>query len=741
MRTNKILKVISYCLIPILVLIIVLSVFYEIGKNVYKNKIDADTYLKTDTFLNMYMSELSSKAQIIIYHNDDFNSVYDGNIKICYRPIKDSYCYQYSEYELKDNYYLIQYRDLALTNVELTTSTDTIEEIKNFINNNEGKKVNILNGVVESDSEMFANKAIQYFERFENTYYSIERKDNVVEYVIKENNYSEVVITEDETYSYNPNEYEYYDGELIDTEDLETVETKEWYTTTIKDFQIYSSYKEELIEIQNTDYYKMLIEDLKVFEPQMLNAIPIASVLLVIILIYLIVAIGHTKEKDEIDFNDLDKIPIEVVLLVGGTIVLCIMGIGVTSLDSINGEYYRLSNSLLLAGYFISYIFCAVMGVTIIKRIKAKNLIKNSITGKLCKWCFNICKKVLNKIKELLKRINLTYKEIVKNVPNAIKLTVGMYFYVIFSICIIGIFNFFGFIVVLVISGILIYGILKEIDSYNKIKKHLKEMYEGNNTQKLDERDFTNNFKEIVEYINDISRGYENAIEKGIKSERLKTELITNVSHDIKTPLTSIINYVDLLKKENIENEKAKEYIEVLDNKSQRLKKLTEDLVEASKASSGNVKLNIEKINVIELLKQSTGEFEDKFKQKNLEIILNYPEDEICINADNRYMYRVIENLFSNISKYALEASRVYIDVKKIENTVKIDIKNISKERLNITEDELMQRFVRGDKARTTEGSGLGISISKSLTEIQKGKFNLQIDGDLFKVGLEFEIA
>ena len=247
-------------------------------------------------------------------------------------------------------------------------------------------------------------------------------------------------------------------------------------------------------------------------------------------------------------------------------------------------------------------------------------------------------------------------------------------------------------------------------------------------------------FKNVVEYINDISNGFENAIQEGVKSERLKTELITNVSHDIKTPLTSIINYVDLLKKEEIDNSKIKEYIEILDSKSQRLKKLTEDLVEASKASSGNVKLNIEKINIGELIKQTTGEFEDRFNDKKLEIITAIPEGIVYISADNRYMYRVIENLFSNISKYALENSRVYIDVVRDGGKVKISIKNISRERLNISADELMQRFVRGDKSRTTEGSGLGLAIARSLTELQKGNLDCKIDGDLFKVEITFDI-
>ena len=246
----------------------------------------------------------------------------------------------------------------------------------------------------------------------------------------------------------------------------------------------------------------------------------------------------------------------------------------------------------------------------------------------------------------------------------------------------------------------------------------------GNSNINLDADELKGTLKELAIYVNDISNGFNNAIQEKLKSERLKTELITNVSHDIKTPLTSIINYVDLLKQEDIKDEKVLEYINVLDSKSQRLKKLIEDLVEASKASSGNVKLNIEEINLSELLKQVTGEFKDKFDEKNLTIDLDLPSKNIKIEADNRYMYRIIENLYSNVSKYAMDNTRVYISLNKSDSEIKLEIKNISKEKLNISADELMQRFVRGDKSRFTEGSGLGLSIAKSLSELQNCKFN-----------------
>lgn len=743
MRKSKFLKIFSYCLIPILVLIFGISVSYEVLKERYNNKIDNSEYFKTDVFLNTYMDELVTNVKSLIYHNNDFNCIYDGNKKICFTSNGNWHFVNNTYYDLKNYYFLIEYKDLAITNVELTTKTNSIEKIKEFIQNNGNKKVNIINGEIESNSELFENKAIQYYDNFKNTYYSIE-KESQTQYVIMQEDSSEIWITEEGTYNYNPN-IDYSDGLGTDEfELLEELETKQWYNTTINDFKIYSTYNEDFVEVECPEYFKTFIEKVKPYENQMIYAIPISSILFVIILIYLIIAIGHTKDKEGIDFNDIDKIPIEIILAIGGTIATCIICVSINKLNEIEIDNYNFTTSLLLTGYFITYILCAVMGVTIVKRIKARNLIKDSLIGKACIWCWNILKKAFNKTKDLCKKIIIRIKKVIKettqNWPDIVKFSIGIILYFLISLFLIAIFGFVGVIIALCVGGFFLYKFFENINSYKKIERRLKEMYDGNYTEKLDENEVTKCFKEVVEYINDISVGFERAREEGVKSERLKTELITNVSHDIKTPLTSIINYVDLLKKENIENEKIKEYIEILDNKSQRLKKLTEDLVEASKASSGNVKLSIEKINVVELIKQSTGEFEDKFKTKELEIISDFAEDEMIIKADNRYMYRIIENLFSNISKYAQEKSRVYIDVKRKENKVKIEVKNISKERLNISSDELMQRFVRGDKSRTTEGSGLGLSISRSLTELQKGTFNIQIDGDLFKVELEFEI-
>jgi len=222
------------------------------------------------------------------------------------------------------------------------------------------------------------------------------------------------------------------------------------------------------------------------------------------------------------------------------------------------------------------------------------------------------------------------------------------------------------------------------------------------------------------------------AVDSELKSERLKTELITNVSHDIRTPLTSIITYVDLLKNEN-DPSKAGEYIEVLDQKSKRLKMLTDDLFEAAKASSGNIPVQLDRIDIVSLITQGLGEVNDKIEDSNLEFRFNHPKDKVYITADGKLLWRSIENVLSNIFKYALKGSRVYIDIEDLGSEILLTFKNISAYELNISADELMERFKRGDESRLSQGSGLGLSIAKSLIDIQKGRFTIQVDGDLFK--------
>lgn len=254
------------------------------------------------------------------------------------------------------------------------------------------------------------------------------------------------------------------------------------------------------------------------------------------------------------------------------------------------------------------------------------------------------------------------------------------------------------------------------------------------------ERLFQGN-RQMAEAVNDLGEGLRAALQEQMKSERMKADLITNVSHDLKTPLTSIINYVNLMKREEIDNEKVQGYLQILDQKSQRLKQLTDDLVEASRASSGNVTLNIQTIDLKELLMQTSGEFEERFKARGLTLMENYPQESLYVKADGHRLWRIIENMFRNVEKYAMPNTRVYLDAKREGELASLSLKNISERQLNISAEELLERFVRGDESRSTEGSGLGLSIAKDLTELQKGTFDIYLDGDLFKVTVAFPWA
>ena len=271
-----------------------------------------------------------------------------------------------------------------------------------------------------------------------------------------------------------------------------------------------------------------------------------------------------------------------------------------------------------------------------------------------------------------------------------------------------------------------------------KLKEGGESLAAGNLEQKVDTNRMFWDFKEHGENLNHIGVGIQHAVEERIKSERFRTELITNVSHDIKTPLTSIINYVDLLEKEDLQNPHAEEYLEVLHRQSARLKKLIEDLMEASKASTGALSVNFEDCEVGVMLTQAAGEFEEKLKSRELTLLISKPEEDLVIHADGRHLWRIFDNLLNNIYKYAQPGTRVYLNLEKKERQLKIIFRNTSKCALNISGEELKERFVRGDSSRNTEGSGLGLSIATSLTELMGGRFELVIDGDLFKVILTF---
>ncbi|CEP42430.1 HAMP domain-containing sensor histidine kinase [Paraclostridium sordellii] len=434
---------------------------------------------------------------------------------------------------------------------------------------------------------------------------------------------------------------------------------------------------------------------------------------------------GKLINKDGILLKIYRKIPIEIY----------IVGISILLFSLILDFGYDF-------GYIVSIIakFIAITLLTIwiiyFKNLDKKNdLITNSITYNVCRFFINIIKNIIkykNKL-PLVKRLILVELIIViiAGIIVMFLYIIGYWYDPLFMLVLI-----VGYITLslVIITGI----ILNKVDYLDKIIKGTKEIKNGNINHKIEVKG-KDTLAIFAQDINNLSEGLENAIDEKFRSERMKAELITNVSHDLKTPLTSIINYVDLIKKEeNIEPEYLKDYINVLDNKSKRLKVLIEDLFEASKASSGNIELNIEKLDLNQLLRQSIGENEEKISKANLDLKVNLPKEQIYINCDGKRMYRVFENLLINISKYSLHNTRVYIDMKLEEEKVYISFKNISAYELNFEADEIIERFKRGDLARNTEGSGLGLAIARDLVELQGGDFDIQIDGDLFKVNVVF---
>ena len=452
--------------------------------------------------------------------------------------------------------------------------------------------------------------------------------------------------------------------------------------------------------------------------------IPVCIAVLLALGLIVLNGIGKKGKGPGIHLNGFDKVPLEMAFIIGFTI----MGMGASCFIAVNSELRAIIFSGVIIGALIIYLACMMLLETVVKRMKTHTLWKTTILymiGHGIKTVFDNRKwgtKLVLAYGSFCLAGGIATTAMINARYDAYDDSAAFWFMVLMALGI----------------GTFVY-LFTKMKQFQNIQKALQAIYEGNTNIELDSDELTGVLKQMAIYIEDIAGGLSNAIQQSLKNERQKTELITNVSHDIKTPLTSIINYVDLLKKEEMPNEKAKEYLEILDSKSQRLKRLTEDLVEASKASSGNIKLKKEKINVNEIIKQVSGEFEDKFKARNLEEIMTLPEENLFIEADGRYLYRVLENLYSNSSKYAMEGSRIYLDVVPKQTSIVIQMKNVSKEKLNITTEELMQRFVRGDSSRNTEGSGLGLSIASSLTELQGGKFHIYLDGDLFKVTLGFE--
>ncbi len=453
----------------------------------------------------------------------------------------------------------------------------------------------------------------------------------------------------------------------------------------------------------------------------------LALVIFIITLVFIYTSAGRQADGS-VKIGFIDKIPFDLLTVVFFPIAYASVWYLSRAYGSI--EQIIIRDALIFSvDYFVVLFYTMSFAV----RIKTGTLIKNSIIYKALRLIGRGLKKLFGFIGFLFKNLSLVKKTVLICLIVLIFDLLATLFCV--SQDIFGVYVIFAGINAALIAGLIILTAVQ----LQRIKKGGERIAEGDVEYKIDTAYMTPEFKSFCESLNNISVGMQSAVNEKIKSERMRTELITNVSHDIKTPLTSIINYVDLIKKEKPENEKIKEYIGVLDRQSVRLKKLIEDLVEASKASTGNLTVNLAECEAGVLLSQTVGEFDERLRDAGLTPVLNMPEEPIKIMADGRRLWRVFENLMSNICKYSLSGTRAYMELYQSDGKAFIVFKNISKCELNVSSDELTERFVRGDTSRNTEGSGLGLSIAKSLTELQKGEMRIETDGDLFKATLIFD--
>lgn len=457
------------------------------------------------------------------------------------------------------------------------------------------------------------------------------------------------------------------------------------------------------------------------------------AILLLGVLIWLTAVAGRKPEDEELHCNVFDKWKTEIAAaLVIGIWTGCMfflgsaansLGFGQYGYLMSDGSFYYIpegfnTETMIIYG-IMGFVTCSMFLIgylSLVRRLKAGTVWKNSLFRWLMHHGWNF-----------IRHLPIVWKYLL--------------FFILFILSQMLLFTTSSYIVVL--AGIamdvaaLAY-IVQQAVGRKRLSEGVKRISGGELDYKIPTAGLTGEQLDLAERVNNIGAGLDAAVENSIRNERLKTDLITNVSHDIKTPLTSIINYIDLLKRENIQDTRIQGYLEVLEAKAQRLKVLTEDVVEASKVSSGNVTLECMNLNLVEMVQQTSGEFSEKFESRGLKEVMNLPEEAAVIWADGRRMWRILENVYNNVAKYAMEGTRVYSDLRQTEEQVIFSLKNISEQPLNISADELTERFIRGDVSRSTEGSGLGLSIAKNLTSLMGGKFELYLDGDLFRVTITY---
>ncbi len=426
---------------------------------------------------------------------------------------------------------------------------------------------------------------------------------------------------------------------------------------------------------------------------------------------------GRSEKGGTAALTRTDRLPVELaagILMVLAVLYSLLFVRVSTRLDELSGRERLLVSALAMCGY-LTFLAGAL---SLARRIKARTLWKDSVGFLLVR----------------------TWKKV-----TAARAASGqlLFFYVIFFILNFTflLFGKVGIFMVFVLDMAVLLYLLRDMAGKQSVYDGIHQISKGDLTYKIDTAALQGETYEMAKAVNEMGDGLQKAVDAIVRNERLKAELITNVSHDIKTPLTSIVNYVDLLKRENLPGERVQRYIEVLDQKSQRLRQLTEDLVEASKISSGNIELQMVRMQLQSMLQQAYGEFQDRFEERGLTPLWDLPKEPVCIMADGRQLWRILENLFGNIYKYAAEGTRIYIDLYTEDKKAVLSLQNTSREKLAVDAQELAGRFVRGDRSRSTEGSGLGLSIAQSLVELHGGTFELTADYDLFRVTMRFPVA
>ena len=731
---------------------------YDIDENGIVYLPENDQYIDCHEFYDYYNNyyyngEYSEQATSVVIHNYDIDDIdYPSDDEVLF-SIKN----EYTSFADWNNKYL-QLRGAIFDIVNTAVSTEQIKEELNAAKN-EALDNNYYTDITQITKTLNSFGNVEFILINNKTEKLISNIDESLRKAFLDDLYGNSIYTID------------FDGQKLHSEPnalkpstnllkfltdayiIEGIAIDEAYLLEL--FEGYTLYlKIDSVSIHNNTgdtYYNMysVWNNLPKSEPNTLIFATLISALLSIACFVGCCIISGRRKDDTVKLALTDKIP-SVLYLAFTVILVGATGFGVGTLafidffpEEIRQQYPGLEwlltpdfiHKSIGLGFALISLFLLSFVLYIVRNVKAGTFGNRFILVFLTRKIKSGIKKAKEKAKLKAAEKELTTDQIKRRIKKQTILyfvgyiAINIFFYLfalgdLFPISIIGLVIFNGL--------ALVYAMLY-ISDVVRLAKIAEEIRNGNYKTAINIKNYVKPLRLFASDLSACRDGIENAINEAIKGEHLKTELITNVSHDLKTPLTSIINYVSLLKMDNIAEEEKQQYIDILDEKSKKLKRLIEDLTEASKANSGNIKMNVAQVNLNEMALQAVGENSDVLENAGLDVILTERDKEIIVNADSQRTFRIIDNLFSNAKKYSLTGTRVYVDVYKENGYGVFEIKNISREKLNIDPKELTERFVRGDNSRTTDGSGLGLSIAQSFAELQNGVFNIEIDGDMFK--------